>query len=83
GVARRRHRRYVNLGKFNSQPSAADAGLLYCDRFLGKLEILLPAAAFQHGNHYFRLAAECIPNLVSKILCDAGSIEVALILFYA
>ncbi|MHC5674472.1 hypothetical protein [Nostoc sp.] len=29
-------------------------------------------AAFQHGNHYFRLVAECIPNLVSKILRDAG-----------
>ncbi|MEH2385415.1 MAG: hypothetical protein V7K14_06420 [Nostoc sp.] len=41
GVARRRHRPYVNPGKFNSQPSAADAGLLYCDRSLGKLEILL------------------------------------------
>ncbi len=66
---------YVNSGKFNLQPSAADAGLLYCDRFLRKLEILLPAAAFQNGNHYFRLAAECIPNLVNKILRHPGSIK--------
>ncbi|MBN3873164.1 hypothetical protein [Nostoc sp. JL33] len=71
------------LANLTRQPSAADAGLLYCDRLLGKLEILLPVAAFQHGNDYFRLAAECIPNLVSKILRDAGSIEVALIFFYA
>ncbi|MDF5739385.1 MULTISPECIES: hypothetical protein [unclassified Nostoc] len=56
---------YVNRGKFKLQPSFAGAGLWYCDRLPGKLEIFLPAAAFQQGDHYFRLAGECIPNLVS------------------
>ncbi|WP_375497950.1 hypothetical protein [uncultured Nostoc sp.] len=42
---------------------------------MGKYEILLTVAAFGPQKHDFGFAAECIPNLVSKILRHADSIE--------